>query len=42
MQLGLAAVTEANTGDFSVRLKRDRERGIDEIISDVRAQVAKA
>ena len=25
LQLGLAAVTEANTGDFSVRLKRDRE-----------------
>ena len=41
MQLGLAAVTESNTGDFSVRLKRDRERGIDEIISDVRAKVNK-
>ena len=39
LQLGLAAVTEANTGDFSVRLKRDRDRGIDEIISDVRAKV---
>jgi len=39
MQLGLAAVTESNTGDFSVRLKRDRNRGIDEIISDVRAKV---
>ena len=38
LQLGLAAVTEANTGDFSVRLKRDRDRGIDEIISDIRAQ----
>ena len=41
LQLGLAAVTEANTGDFSVRLKRDRDRGIDEIISDVRAKVNK-
>jgi multidrug efflux pump subunit AcrB len=41
MQLGLAAVTESNTGDFSVRLKRDRDRGIDEIISDVRAKVNK-
>lgn len=39
LQLGLAAVTEANTGDFSVRLKRDRDRGIEEIISDVRAKV---
>src|SRR5665213_704677 len=41
MQLGLAAVTESNTGDFSVRLKRDRDRGIDEIISGVRAKVNK-
>jgi CzcA family heavy metal efflux pump len=41
LQLGLAAVTEANTGDFSVRLKRDRDRGVEEIISDVRARVNK-
>ena len=41
LQLGLAAVTEANTGDFSVKLKRDRDRPIDEIISDVRAKVTK-
>jgi CzcA family heavy metal efflux pump len=39
LQLGLAAVTEANSGDFSVRLKRDRSRGIDEVISDIRAKV---
>ncbi len=39
LQLGLAAVTEANNGDFSVKLKRDRSRGIDEIISDLRAKV---
>ncbi len=39
LQLGLAAVTEANKGDFTVRLKKDRKRGIDEIISDVRAQI---
>ena len=26
LQLGLAAVTEANTGDISVKLKRDRKR----------------
>ena len=30
LQLGLAAVTEANRGDFSVKLKRDRDRGIDD------------
>src|SRR5205085_5059219 len=35
LQLGLAAVTESNTGDFSVRLKRDRARPIDEVISEV-------
>jgi CzcA family heavy metal efflux pump len=39
LQLGLAAVTEANTGDFAVKLKRDRDRGVDEIISDIRARV---
>lgn len=40
LQLGLAAVTEANTGDISVRLKSKRSRGIDAIISQVRHQVA--
>jgi CzcA family heavy metal efflux pump len=39
MQLGLAAVTEANNGDFSVKLKRDRKRGIEDVISDVRSQI---
>ncbi|HEY1757259.1 MAG TPA: efflux RND transporter permease subunit [Bryobacteraceae bacterium] len=41
LQLGLAAVTEANRGDFSVKLKRPpaRKRGIDEIISEVRGKV---
>ncbi len=39
LQLGLAAVTEANRGDFTVRLKRDRKRGIDEVIDDVRGQI---
>src|SRR5207302_1590887 len=29
LQLGLAAVTEANRGDFTVKLKRDRSRAID-------------
>lgn len=39
LQLGLAAVTEANTGDLSVKLKADRSRGIDEIIADVREEI---
>ena len=41
LQLGLAAVTEPNTGDIAVKLKDKRKRGIDDIISQVRAQVKK-
>ena len=37
----LAAVTEANYGDFTVRLKAKRDRGIDEVIADARAQIKK-
>ena len=39
LQLGLAAVTEANTGDVSVKLKSSRSRGIDEIVEEVRAKI---
>ena len=39
LQMGLAAVTEANSGDFTVRLKPKRSRTIDEIMADVRQQV---
>ena len=39
LQMGLAAVTEANTGDFTVKLKSHRSRGIDEVMADVRAQI---
>ncbi|MGH9411474.1 MAG: efflux RND transporter permease subunit [Vicinamibacterales bacterium] len=39
LQLGLAAVTEANTGDISVKLKADRDRGVDEIIDELRDKV---
>ena len=39
LQLGLAAVTEANTGDISVKLKRKRSRGVQEVIADVRSKV---
>jgi multidrug efflux pump subunit AcrB len=39
LQLGLEAVTEANTGDILVKLKANRDRGIDEIIEQVRTEV---
>src|SRR6266849_3516048 len=39
MQLGLASVTEANTGDVSVKLRVDRSRGIDEVIEEVRSKI---
>ena len=39
MQLGLASVTEANTGDILVKLKAKRKRGIEDIIADVRADI---
>ncbi len=39
LQMGLAAVTEANSGDFTVRLKADRSRSIDEVIADAREQI---
>src|SRR5208337_221301 len=39
LQMGFAAVTEANTGDFTVKLKAKRSRGIDDVIADVRAQL---
>ncbi|HEX7288838.1 MAG TPA: efflux RND transporter permease subunit [Candidatus Angelobacter sp.] len=41
LQLGLAAVTEANTGDISVKLKAKRSRDIEEVIADVRSTIAK-
>jgi CzcA family heavy metal efflux pump len=39
MELGLSAVTEANRGDFTVKLKRDRKRDIQEIMNDVRSEI---
>jgi multidrug efflux pump subunit AcrB len=39
LQMGLAAVTEANTGDFTVKLKSRRSRGIDDVMEDVRQQI---
>ncbi|HET9803807.1 MAG TPA: efflux RND transporter permease subunit [Candidatus Acidoferrum sp.] len=39
LQLGLAAVTESNRGDFTIKLAKKRSRSDDEIISDLRAQI---
>jgi CzcA family heavy metal efflux pump len=39
LQMGLAAVTEANTGDYTVKLKAKRKRPIDDIMADVRAEI---
>ncbi len=41
LQLGLAAVTEANTGDIAVKLKSKRSRGVDDIMSELRAEIKK-
>jgi multidrug efflux pump subunit AcrB len=41
LQLGLAAVTEANTGDILVKLKTKRDRDIEEIMSEIRARIKK-
>ena len=42
LELGLAAVTEPNTGDIAVKLKANRRRGVEDVISDVRAKVTKS
>jgi len=39
LQLGLYAVTEANRGDFTVKLKKPPRRGINEVISGIRDKV---
>jgi CzcA family heavy metal efflux pump len=39
LQMGFAAVTESNYGDMTVRLKNKRDRGIDEVIADIRHQI---
>ncbi len=39
LQMGLAAVTEANTGDFTVKLKAKRSRSVEEVIDDVRKEI---
>ncbi len=42
LQLGLAAVTEANNGDILVRLKNQRSRSVQQVIAEVRAKAAAA
>jgi CzcA family heavy metal efflux pump len=39
LQLGLAAVTEANTGDFTVKLKSKRSRSVWEVMDEVRNRI---
>ena len=39
LQLGIFPVTEPNTGDFTVKLKDERKRGIEEVISEIRENV---
>ncbi|HTN01347.1 MAG TPA: efflux RND transporter permease subunit, partial [Planctomycetaceae bacterium] len=39
LQLGAAAVTEANTGDFTVKLTNNRSRGIDAVMEDAREKI---
>jgi CzcA family heavy metal efflux pump len=41
LELGLAAVTEANRGDIAIKLKSNRKRSVDEIISELRARIAR-
>jgi multidrug efflux pump subunit AcrB len=39
LELGLAAVTEANRGDILVKLKQKRSRDIDEVMEEIRQKV---
>jgi multidrug efflux pump subunit AcrB len=39
LQMGLAAVTEANTGDFTVKLKSKRSRAVWDVMTEVRDRV---
>ena len=41
LELGLAAVTEANRGDIAIKLKSKRSRNVDEIIAELRERIAR-
>ncbi len=40
LELGLAAVTEANRGDIAIKLKQDRSRSSDEVMAELRDKIA--
>jgi CzcA family heavy metal efflux pump len=42
LELGFATVTEANTGDFTIKLKPKRSRDSEEIISELRAKITRS
>src|SRR3984957_11592458 len=42
LEMGLAAVTEANRGAFTVRVKTDRSRPIEDVMDDVRQKIKTA
>ncbi len=42
LQMGFAAVTEANTGDFTVKLRSHRSRSVWDVMDEVRARVKAA
>jgi multidrug efflux pump subunit AcrB len=42
LELGLAAVTEPNTGDIAVKLKEARRRSVEQVIGEVRTKVKAA
>ncbi|HEY1799895.1 MAG TPA: efflux RND transporter permease subunit [Terriglobales bacterium] len=42
LQLGLAAVTEANSGDFTVKLKQNRSRSVEEVIDKARNKITQS
>lgn len=39
LELGLAAVTEANRGDFTVKLRAKRSRSVFEVMDEIRSQI---
>lgn len=41
LELGLATVTEANRGDIAVKLKPNRDRSTEAIVSELRARIAR-
>ncbi len=41
LELGLAAVTEANRGDIAIKLKSKRSSSVEEIIAELRARIAR-